>query len=82
MGFDPNQLVYSTTVGSWQAPMEYAVRYRLNANSTWVWDPSPNGYGGCIEQLSHQVRETVNNTIVPYYANYVPSTNSCYLFKQ
>jgi len=78
MGFDANQLVYSVTVGSWVAPHEYVVRYRLNGNNAWLWDPWKNG-NSCVTQLSHQVRETVDNSIIPYFAD--PNHN-CHLFKQ
>jgi hypothetical protein len=62
MAYNQGTQGYTVTLGSWIAPTNYMVRYRLNANVGWAWDPQD--LGNCVAYLTHQVATVPGNQIV------------------
>jgi hypothetical protein len=70
---------YEASVGNWVAPKEYVVRYRMNAGDPWIWASYKQPNGSCVALLTHQVTETINNTVVAFAMS---SLSYCHFVKQ
>lgn len=71
---------FEVSVGSWKAPTNYVVRYKLSAGDVvWQWTPWNQG-GACqSDGVTFQVSESEYGTIVPFT---MTLADQCHLHKQ
>ena len=78
MSWNGTTASYTASVGSWVAPTEYVVRYKMLSTDGWSWTP-PNYGGSCTSPYTHQVKESYYNTVVAFTAL---ANHQCHLVKQ